>query len=238
MNKFNRLLLGSTALTFVTTGLANAITINEGIDYSDTFAGRQTIGPASSGSPFLATTIFGQMNRLPGSEAEASASVSSDASGPAPLLDGIDFFRLSGLAANQSVTINLQPVAQASGTGPAPELFAISLLDNVGGFLDFIGDSVPDAVASASASASGDASGPSGPPVLNFADSFTFEATALSNGELNFRLENGRDTDQFYRLSVAPSAASEIAEPSSLAGLAAGAAGLGFIAARRRRRGK
>lgn len=228
MNKFSQLLLGSTALTFVAVAPANAITINENTDFSDNFAGRQVIGAVASGGGFLATTIFGQMNSLPGAEASASGEI----------LDGLDYFRLTGLAANQAVTINLRPVAQASGTGPAPELFAINLLDNAGSILNFVGDSVPDAVASSSGGEDASASGPSGPPSLNFADSFTFEATALSTGDLNFRLENGRDVSQFYQLSVTPTAATEVDEPSSLAGLAAGAPGLGFLAARRRRRRK
>ena len=64
MNKFSQLLLGSTALTFVSCLPAGAITINESIDFSDTFAGRTALGPASSSGVFEAETIFGEMNRL------------------------------------------------------------------------------------------------------------------------------------------------------------------------------
>ena len=81
MNKFSQLLLGSTALTFVATAPANAVTINETIDFSNTFAGRTTIGPASSSGVFETTTIFGGMNSLTDTQASSSGEI----------IDGLDF---------------------------------------------------------------------------------------------------------------------------------------------------
>ena len=93
------------------------------------------------------------------------------------------------------------------------------------------GDSGPDPTASAGPFPDGQVFGDK---------SFTFDidTSALSTGDLNLRLGFDGTGDAFYQVTVTTGAASSVSEPTSLVPFAAGAAGLGFLAARRRRRKK
>lgn len=257
MNKFSTLLLGSSALTFISLNAASALTISETTDFGNTFATRTFIditgsgsgdasasgplssgaessgvdasGPAASGSVFGGATIFGNLN---------STALSASASGD----DAFDYFTLTGLTPGQSVNIDISPAPDASGTiSSNPRSFAITLLNSAGGVLNFEGDSIQaDSSASGSVSSDSGSSSDSGPAFSTiFGPNFSFDAEALTNGELNFRIESGASYLQDYSVVVSDpgsAPAASVDEPSSMAGLAIGAAGLGFIAARRRRR--
>lgn len=247
MNRFSALLLGSTALTFVAVNPASALTISETTDFGNSFAGRTIIDATAAASGAASGA------------AAASGSASGGAGGPGSSLisifgnvhsstDPFDYFTLTGLAPGQSVNIDIRPAADASGAlSSNPGSFAITLLNSVGGILDFPGDSVEGAASSSGGTSSGPASsgdlssgsGSTTPSFSTiFSPDFNFDATALTNGDLNFRIEGAHSFLADYSLVVSPLASTEVDEPSSLTGLAVGAAGLGFVAARRRRRRK
>lgn len=246
MNKFSALLLGSTALTFVGINPASALTISETTDFGNSFASRTIIDATATTSPTAS-----------GSAAASGAASASGPSGPFAGItifgkvntgtDPFDYFTLTGLTAGQSVNIDLRPAADASGAFSSnPRSFAITLLNSVGSVIDFPGDSFEAAASSgdvsSGASSSGGASSGSGSTAPSFttifSPDFNFDATALTTGELNFRIEGATNYLEDYSVVVSPLASAQVDEPSSLAGLTLGAAGLGFIAARRRRRRK
>jgi hypothetical protein len=239
MNKFSALLLGSTALTFVAVNAASALTIAETSDFGDTFVFRSMIdvtasassasgsssGPALVLGPPGTHSVFGNVNST-----ASSVFTSSD--------DAFDFFTLTGLAAGQSVNISLSPAPDSSGTiSSNPKDFAITLLSDSGSTLDFAGDSFVPGGSSSGSSGSSSSSSSSGFSTI-FDSAFSFDATTLTSGNLNFKIESGANFLLDYRILVSPLSSASVDKPSSIAGLSIGAAGLGFIAARRRRRPK
>jgi hypothetical protein len=90
------------------------------------------------------------------------------------------------------------------------------------------GDSGPDA--------SGSGSFPDGQVFGGKSFTFDLGTSTLPTGDLNLRLAFDGTGDAFYQVTVTTRSASSISEPSGLLPFAAGAASLGFLAARRRRR--
>lgn len=131
-----------------------------------------------------------------------------------------------------------EPSASASASGseepsasgePTDIGFTLHLLDETGAFDPLAGDSGPDT----------GASGDQFPANQVFGDrSFTFDldSSALPTGDLNLRLAFDGSGDAFYQVTVTARSTSSVSAPSGLVPLAAGAAGLGFLAARRRRK--
>jgi MYXO-CTERM domain-containing protein len=109
----------------------------------------------------------------------------------------------------------------------------LHLLDETGAFETFAGDSGPDTGLGSIGTPF-----PAGQVFGEKSYSFDFDAASLSTGDLNLRLAFNGTGDSYYQLTVTARTASSVAEPSSIVPLAAGAAGLGFLAARRRRRKK
>ena len=250
MNKFSALLLGSTALTFVAVNPASALTISETTDFGNSFAGRTIINATADASASASGGSSGAASG-PGGTGGPVSSVISVFGNVNSSTDPFDYFTLTGLAPGQSVNIDIRPTANASGAlSSNPSSFAITLLNSVGGILDFPGDSIegtassPGGTSSGATSSGATSSGASGSdpstPSFStvFSPDFNFDATALTNGELNFRIEGANSFLADYSLVVSPLASTSVDEPSSLAGLALGAAGLGFVATRRRRRRK
>jgi len=220
-------LLGTSALTLVTLSSATAAPVIETGDFGDTFATRTilagqgpvygTLGGADMFDYFQLSgfgagqsirIVLTQIAQLPDPSAEASASGSTDASG------------------------SEEPTSSTDASGEPTDVgFTLHLLDETGAFDPLAGDSGPDASASAGAFPDGQVFGDR---------SFTFDldTSTLPTGDLNLRLAFDGTGDTFYQVTVTTNAASSISEPSSLLPLAAGAAGLGFLAARRRRRKK
>ena len=236
---------GSTALTFVAVNPASALTISETTDFGNSFAGRTIINAAADASVSASGDSSGAASG-PGGTGGPVSSVISVFGNANSSTDPFDYFTLTGLAPGQSVNIDIRPTANASGAlSSNPSSFAITLLNSVGGILDFPGDSIegtassPGGTSSGATSSGASGSDPSTPSFSTvFSPDFNFDATALTNGELNFRIEGANSFLADYSLVVSPLASTSVDEPSSLAGLALGAAGLGFVATRRRRRRK
>ena len=156
----------------------------------------------------------------PSAEASASGSEEPTASGS------------SDPSAEASASGSEEPTASASASGEPTDVgFTLHLLDETGAFDPLAGDSGPDASASADPFPGGQVFGD-----RSFA--FDLDSSTLPTGDLNLRLAFDGTEDTFYQVTVTTNAASAISEPSSILPLAAGAAGLSFLAARRRRRKK
>lgn len=259
MNRFKRLLLGSTALTFVAFGSASAapVVFTETTDFALSPLGVPTalsLAVSSGGAPgpFTGVEVFGTVGGF------VSA---GDASGT--IYDGFDHFSISGLTPGQLLNIQLVPNAGGSGgsasssgadssgadssgadsSGPGTgggslSGFALNLMEYTGGS----GGASSSGADSSGATSSGPDSSGAAPTLTQigasiFQASFDFNAFVPTAGELIFQIESGVSSPQGYRL-ILSSASTEtsVPEPGSAAGLAAGAAGLGFLAARRRRR--
>ena len=238
---------GNTFATQTNLGGANPVYGGVDLNTGDIFDHFRLTG-YSAGQTIRITLT--QIAALPSTGGDSSASASDDGGATASASD-------SGSDASSS---DGGSTASASGSSnPTDALFTIHLLDNAGSFLSFAGDSGPDlsggdasasasgdASASASddgssASASGTASEPSYPDgdvfgIRSFA--FDFDAMALPTGELNFRIGYDGPTSAFYEVTATAQSSAAVPEPSAAVPLVAGAAGLGFLAARRRRRGK
>ncbi len=256
MNRFNKLLLGSTALTFVAFGSAAAapVVFTETTDFALSPLGVPTALslPVSSGGspgPFAGVEVFGTVGGFV---------TAGDASGTT--YDGFDHFSITGLTPGQLLNIQLVPNSGGSGGassgGPDPSGADSSGADSSGpglggggtlsGFalnlMEYTGGATSSGADSSGATSSGPASSGSAPTLTQigasiFQASFDFNAFVPTAGEMIFQIESGVSSPQGYRL-ILTSASTETAvpEPGSAAGLAAGAAGLGFLAARRRRR--
>ena len=241
MNRFNKLLLGTTALTLVTVGSAAAapFVFTETTDFALSSTGIPTalsIAVASGGSsgPFAGVEVYGSVGGAIAGDASGATS-----SGGTTVADDFDVFSVAGLTPGQLLRIQLVPTAVGSGGiasssgGASTSSFALNLMEYVGGS----GSGGGDASSSGTASSSGSTTptltqiGPS-----TFQSAFDFDAYVPTAGELIFQIESGLASTQGYRL-VLSAVEDQIAvtEPGSAAGLAAGAAGLGFLAARRRR---
>lgn len=222
-------MLGTSALTLVTLTSATAAPVIETGDFGDTFATRTILasqGPvygtlggsdlfdyfqlSGFGAGQSIRIVLTQIAQLPEPSASASASSSTDASGSDEPTSSTD--------------------ASASGE-PTDVGFTLHLLDETGAFDPLAGDSGPDPAASADAFPDGQVFGD-----RSFA--FDLDSSTLPTGDLNLRLAFDGTENTFYQVTVTARAASTVSEPSSILPLAAGAAGLGFLAARRRRRKK
>jgi hypothetical protein len=184
MNKFSYFLLGSTALTLASLGPASALTIEETSDFGDTFSTRTILGPAPSGS----LGIIGSVN-------------SDGTNQSSSFTDHLDFFTLTGLASGQNVNISVR------GRGGFDESFAINMLSDSGSFLSFAGDS-----GLVAPTGSGQ---PQSPATFATASTdadvlFDFDATALTSGELNFRITGGVEATTRYIITVTPEASTSI----------------------------
>jgi len=176
-------------------------------------SGSEPSGSASASEPVASASDSG------GSEPEASASGSEEPTASASASGSED-----------------TSTPKASGSeDPADVGFTLHLLEEVGAFLAFPGDSGPNTETVASASGE---QYPENQVFGNRSYSFDLDATTLPAGDLNLRLAFDGTGDAFYQVTVSTQTSASIPEPSSLAPLAAGAAGLGFMAARRRRRKK
>ncbi len=235
MNHFNRLLLSTTALTLVALGRANAapVTFIETTDFALSSLGVPTslslaVASGSSSGVFQGVEVFGTVGGLVSGPSS---------SGGTSTYDDFDVFSISGLTPGQFLNIQLVPAATSSGGEPDPGGGAASGGGSLSGFALNLMEYTTGSGGAAS-------SGSSTPTLTQigasiFQASFDFHAFVPAAGELVFQIENGATSAQDYRLMLSV-AESEVAVPEagSAAGLAAGAAGLGFVAARRRRRKK
>jgi hypothetical protein len=244
-------LLGTSALTLVTLSSATAAPVIETGDFGDTFATRTilagqgpvygTLGGADMFDYFQLSgfgagqsirIVLTQIAQLPDPSAEASASGSTDASGSEEPTSSTDASASEEPTSSTDASGSEEPTSSTDASGEPTDVgFTLHLLDETGAFDPLAGDSGPDASASAGAFPDGQVFGDR---------SFTFDldTSTLPTGDLNLRLAFDGTGDTFYQVTVTTNAASSISEPSSLLPLAAGAAGLGFLAARRRRRKK
>lgn len=259
------MLLGTSALTLVTLSTATAAPIIESGDFGDTFATRTILsgqGPVSGGlggtdmfdyfqlSGFGANQsiriVLTQIAQLPEPSASASGSEEPTASGseeptasgseePSTTTEasGSEEPTASGSSepdASASASGSEEPSASGSASGEPTDIgFTLHLLDETGAFDPLAGDSGPDT----------EASGDQFPANQVFGDrSFTFDldSSTLPTGDLNLRLAFDGSGDAFYQVTVTARSTSSVSAPSGLVPLAAGAAGLGFLAARRRRK--
>ena len=265
INKFNELLLGTSALTLVTLGSATAAPVIESGDFGDTFATRTILASQGSVSGRLGGTdlfdyfqlsgfgagqsiriVLTQIAQLPdpsasasssggtepsGSEPVASASASTDPSDTDPAASASSSTEPSVSDPAASGSASTDPTASASSSGEPTDVgFTLHLLDETGAFDPLAGDSGPDA--------SGSGSFPDGQVFGNKSFTFDLDTSTLPTGDLNLRLAFDGTGDAFYQVTVTTRSASGISEPSGLIPFAAGAASLGFLAARRRRRKK
>ena len=250
-------MLGTSALTLVTLSSAAAAPVIESGDFGDTFATRTILasqGPvygtlggtdlfdyfqlSGFGASQSVRIVLTQIAQLPDASASASASSSTEASASGSSEpSGSTEASASGSSeptgsTEASASGSSEPTgsAEASG-GPTDVGFTLHLLDETGAFDPLAGDSGPDTSASAG-------SFPDGQVFGDRSFTFDLDTSTLPTGDLNLRLAYDGAADTFYQVTVTANTASAVSEPSGLLPFAAGSAGLGFLAARRRRRKK
>ena len=235
--------MATSALTLVTLSSATAAPIVESDDFGDSFITRTILagqGPVSGTlggtdmfdyfqlSGFSAgqsiRIVLTQIAALPEPSASASATGETEPSGSTTA-------SASG-STEPSASGSTEPSGSASASGEPTDIgFTLHLLDETGAFDPLAGDSGPDTEGSGA---------PFPVDQVSEDKSFTFDldTSTLPTGDLNLRLAFDGIDDAFYQVTVTSQSASSVSEPSGLVPLAAGAAGLGFLAARRHRRKK
>ena len=185
---------------------------------------------SGSSEPTGSTEASASGSSEPTGSTEASASGSSEPSGSTEASASGSSEPTGSTEASASGSSEPTGSAEASG-GPTDVGFTLHLLDETGAFDPLAGDSGPDTSASAGLFPDGQVFGDR---------SFTFDldTSTLPTGDLNLRLAYDGAADTFYQVTVTANTASAVSEPSGLLPFAAGSAGLGFLAARRRRRKK
>lgn len=250
MNRFNKVLLSSTALTFVSFSAVNAMpTIyTEVSDFPSISTGGDTT------PPFL----------IPISGSTGGSTVDFRVDGSIGGSDVTDVFGIGGFTPGQTLSVSVQFLPNASASASGTNTFALeqffflngASLQSVlqsggasgsGGTSGPIASSSDSGGATASSSDSGGSASGSGTvisvPSIGFSGPFNFstvidtDLTVSPDGELLLWLEaQSGAISHDYEISITSEAQVAVDEPSSAAGLALGAAGIGFLAARRRRR--
>ena len=185
---------------------------------------------SGSSEPTGSTEASASGSSEPTGSTEASASGSSEPSGSTEASASGSSEPTGSTEASASGSSEPTGSAEASG-GPTDVGFTLHLLDETGAFDPLAGDSGPDTSASAG-------SFPDGQVFGDRSFTFDLDTSTLPTGDLNLRLAYDGAADTFYQVTVTANTASAVSEPSGLLPFAAGSAGLGFLAARRRRRKK
>jgi len=185
---------------------------------------------SASASASSSTEASASGSSEPTGSTEASASGSSEPTGSTEASASGSSEPTGSTEASASGSSEPTGSAEASG-GPTDVGFTLHLLDETGAFDPLAGDSGPDTSASAG-------SFPDGQVFGDRSFTFDLDTSTLPTGDLNLRLAYDGAADTFYQVTVTANTASAVSEPSGLLPFAAGSAGLGFLAARRRRRKK
>ena len=193
-------------------------------------SGSTEASASGSSEPTGSTEASASGSSEPTGSTEASASGSSEPTGSTEASASGSSEPTGSTEASASGSSEPTGSAEASG-GPTDVGFTLHLLDETGAFDPLAGDSGPDTSASAG-------SFPDGQVFGDRSFTFDLDTSTLPTGDLNLRLAYDGAADTFYQVTVTANTASAVSEPSGLLPFAAGSAGLGFLAARRRRRKK